>query len=179
MIQISGNHDYPKPNETNIQILLQMDICSAEQDGGTHSLILSLKACNLWYWCLQINIHLSVEHLPGKENSMADLSPESWSHQLSGCYTRRSSTSAEPVTRLTAILHQLEAGSIYGCTSPRLYEVGGVCIPPLCLIVPWWCSQAWFPVLMENLVDLPLLLSNCKDLLTNQAGQTHPLGAYS
>ena len=31
------------------------------------------------------------------------------------------------------------------------------------------------PVLLESLVDLPLLLPNRKDLLFNPAGHTHPL----
>ena len=43
------------------------------------------------------------------------------------------------------------------------------------LVVPWWHSQAWFPALMENLVEPPLLLPRRRDLLKDPLNQSHPL----
>ena len=68
----------------------------------------------------------------------------------------------------------------------------GYAFPPFCLIgrclqkvqqeqstvtmvVPQWHAQAWYLVLMESLVDFPLRLPNCRDLLQNPHNQAHPL----
>ena len=63
-------------HRSKIQILLQMENSTAvayvNKMGGTHSLSLSLQAGHLWKWCLQQEILLSAEHLPGVANTIAD-----------------------------------------------------------------------------------------------------------
>ena len=63
-------------HNSKIRVLLQMDNSTAvsyvNRMGGTHSLSLSLQACHLWHWCLEKEILLSAQHLPGVANTMAD-----------------------------------------------------------------------------------------------------------
>ena len=40
--------------------------------GGTHSQVLSNLALQLWEWCLQNNLEISAQHLPGHLNVRAD-----------------------------------------------------------------------------------------------------------
>jgi len=60
----------------NAHILLKMDNSTAvfyvNRMGGTHSTLLSNLAVHLWQWCLERNVSLSAEHLPGVENCIAD-----------------------------------------------------------------------------------------------------------
>ena len=60
----------------NITILLKMDNVTAvtyiNKLGGTHSQSLCQLALSIWNWCLQQNIFLIAEHLPGKQNTLAD-----------------------------------------------------------------------------------------------------------
>jgi len=63
-------------HNSKIRVLLQMDnntaVSYVNRMGGTHSLSLSLQACHLWHWCLEKEILLSAQHLPGVANTMAD-----------------------------------------------------------------------------------------------------------
>ena len=43
-----------------------------KQNGGTYSLDLCQLALSMWAWCWQQDIYLMAEHLPGKENLVAD-----------------------------------------------------------------------------------------------------------
>ena len=60
----------------NAHILMKMDnrtaIFYANRMGGTHSLKLSNLAIQLWQWCLERNLTLVAEHLPGVDNCIAD-----------------------------------------------------------------------------------------------------------
>ena len=60
----------------DIAILLRLDNVSAiaylNKMGGPHSDRLSRLAMEVWGWCLQRNIVIHAEHLPGKENVQAD-----------------------------------------------------------------------------------------------------------
>ena len=62
--------------ERSINILVKMDTVTAvtylNKMGGTHSLDLCQLALSMWAWCLQWDIYLMAEHLPGKENLVAD-----------------------------------------------------------------------------------------------------------
>jgi len=61
-------------------ILLRMGNASAvtyiNQKGGTHSTHLCNLALQIWEWCIQKEITLQTEHLPGNLNIVADM--ESW-----------------------------------------------------------------------------------------------------
>lgn len=43
------------------------------------------------------------------------------------------------------------------------------------LIAPVWLTQAWYPLLLESLVQVPVLLPSHQDLLKDPFDQTHPL----
>ena len=43
------------------------------------------------------------------------------------------------------------------------------------MVVPQWHSQVWYPTLMECLMDYPLILPKCVDLLRSPSNQLHPL----
>ena len=63
-------------HKSNITVQLKLDNLTAvtyiNKMGGTHSQALCDLAISLWDWSLQQNIYLYAEHLPGKENTVAD-----------------------------------------------------------------------------------------------------------
>jgi len=93
------------------------------------------------------------------------------------------------------ILPFLEGGSLQsgkGCIPTLLDPPGGLCIPfllsdrsstskssigssYLLMITPAWQSQSWYPKLLQLSIQNPILLLQCKDLLTNPEGKQHPL----
>ena len=60
----------------NITVLLRMDSITAvsyvNQKGGTVSQPLCQLALSMWSWCVERNVILLAEHLPGRLNSQAD-----------------------------------------------------------------------------------------------------------
>ena len=61
---------------TKISILLRLDNITAisfiNRMGGTHSITLSELATEIWNWCIERQIMIHAEHLPGVENIQAD-----------------------------------------------------------------------------------------------------------
>lgn len=45
---------------------------SSESNGGTHAPVLSRLANQLWRWCLERNLSITAEYLPGVDNCIAD-----------------------------------------------------------------------------------------------------------
>ena len=43
------------------------------------------------------------------------------------------------------------------------------------LIAPVWPTQSWYPVLLESLVDIPMLLPQDQNLLSDPFNQRHPM----
>ena len=43
------------------------------------------------------------------------------------------------------------------------------------IVAPLWKNQSWYPMLLELMVDFPLLLPHKEDLLRDPMGQLHPL----
>ena len=64
-------------NQSHKVVLLKLDNSAAvaylNNKGGTHSVPLMSLALEIWTWCLQRNILISAQHVPGKENTIADL----------------------------------------------------------------------------------------------------------
>ncbi|XP_044156772.1 uncharacterized protein LOC122943252 [Bufo gargarizans] len=48
-------------------------------------------------------------------------------------------------------------------------------VAELVVVIPFWGTQAWYPVLLELLTDVPLLLPGRTDLLQGPLGAPHPL----
>ena len=94
-------------------------------------------------------------------------------------------------------VHQLEARS-GSDECPRLpgqlEESRGICIPTICINRqmspedkgvteyggadrPTWQNQPWFPILLEMLIEPPILLPWCRDMLSDSEEHLHPLVA--
>ena len=43
------------------------------------------------------------------------------------------------------------------------------------LLAPVWTNQVWFPLLLRNLIDLPILIPPTHNILTSPQGTTHPM----
>ena len=60
----------------DVSVLLLLDNVTAiafiNRMGGTHSICLSDLAVEIWDWCIQRNVTIHAEHLPGVENVRAD-----------------------------------------------------------------------------------------------------------
>ena len=63
-------------DKSHLNVLVRTDSMSAKAYinhlGGTHSHQLNSLAVQMWKWCLDHHIFLIVEHLPGRENQIAD-----------------------------------------------------------------------------------------------------------
>ena len=53
--------------------------------GGTHSQPLCQLALTIWDWCIQRDVFLVAEHLPGKDNITADKELRSTKITVTGC----------------------------------------------------------------------------------------------
>ncbi|KAI6660721.1 Reverse transcriptase/ribonuclease h/methyltransferase [Oopsacas minuta] len=42
------------------------------------------------------------------------------------------------------------------------------------IVVPFWASRPWWPLLLQLLIHLPTLLPHASCLLTNRNGESHP-----
>jgi hypothetical protein len=64
-------------HKTRLSVLLGLDNTSAvayiNNLGGTVSPELVDLAKTLWMWCLERNIHITAQHLPGAQNHIADV----------------------------------------------------------------------------------------------------------
>jgi hypothetical protein len=43
------------------------------------------------------------------------------------------------------------------------------------VIAPVWRNQVWYPLLLQSLQDVPILLPNTMDIILNPQGEPHPL----
>ena len=63
-------------NKTKLSVLLKLDNTSAvayiNNQGGTVSKKLVTLTRDLWMWCLERNIHIQAQYLPGAQNCIAD-----------------------------------------------------------------------------------------------------------
>ena len=63
-------------NQSHKVVCLRMDnttaVAHVNNKGGTHSPCLLALTLELWQWCLERNIMISAQHVPGKLNTIAD-----------------------------------------------------------------------------------------------------------
>ena len=193
----------------NIHIHLRMDNRTAmtyiNGMGGTRSQTLSQEACDLWHWCLLKGITLSAEHLPGVQNTIADMesrtlhSPAEWMLERSICHRVMQTLGPCSIDLFaTRLNNQLER---YISWRPDPFAIAtdafrsswqeetGYAFPPFALILqkvqqeqctvvlitPTWNTQPWYPVLLDLLVEYPLLLPTQHRLLTDPFNRVHPL----
>lgn len=193
-------------------VLLQLDNVAAiafiNKMGGTHSRELSNLAVNIWKWCIQRNIFIHAEHLPGTENVQAD-----WeSRHLTDLSNWRLNQEIFMLLEEALGLFSIDLFTSRTNTQLPVYcswrpDPGAIAVdafsiswkdhypyifPPFTLIprclnkikednvtvtiiAPLWPNQTWFPLLLECLVSVPLLLPPTEDILLNSKGKKHPL----
>jgi len=169
--------------------------------GGTCSPDLMRVACSLWDWCLQRGITLSASHLPDLDNVIADqksrdtdvsrvdapqgtllrgqkvlgtfqhtvvdLFASRLNHQLSKYMSWKPDPGAMSNDAFKTSWKKLE-----GYAFPLDRKMFRMEQSTTVLIAPAWQNHPWFPVL---LIEFPLLLPWCKDVLTDPGDQLHPL----
>ena len=63
-------------SKTKLSVLLRVDntttVAYINNLGGTVSKELITLTRDLWMWCLERNIHITAQYLPGKQNEVAD-----------------------------------------------------------------------------------------------------------
>ena len=176
-------------------MLLQLDNTTAvayiNNLGGTVSHHLTLLARRLWMWCLERDISLTAQHLPGVLNTVADsesrvmrdrtdwqlnpiifqqinrrlgpLEVDLFASRLTAHLPRYFSWRPDPLAEGTDAFLQ-DWSHILGFANPPWCLLGRVLAQvhiqqaQVILIAPVWKTQPWYPVLLNMLVSMPLLI---------------------
>ena len=177
---------------TGISVLMKIDNTTAvayiNNQGGTVSKELISLTRNLWMWCLERNIHIQAQHLPGVLNqaadrSMRDRSDWSLNHstfqkinrvygplevdlfasRLTNQCQRYFSWRPDPFAEATDAFLQ-DWTIMKGFANPPWNLVPRVLTKTqaqgadVILIAPVWKTQPWYPLLLSLIVDWPRLL---------------------
>ena len=153
------------------------------------------QAKDLWMWCLERNIHITAQHLPGVMNHIADAESRTMRDRLdwklNPVIFRKIDQTLGPLevdlfaSRLNSVpsLFQLASGSLR--SSYRCLPVRGYANPPWCLIgkvlaqvqtqraqivllAPVWKTQPWYPLLLLMAVGCPYLVKEDMGIMLNQ-----------
>ena len=142
-------------NQVNKHILLLVDnqttVAYINNLGGTVSAQATKLAREVWMWCLEHQIHLMAQHLPGKDNVRADKELRHMKDRsdwmLNATISQRAKeifqepggqSFCNPTDLPTTALLQLETRSTSrsdGCLPPGLDPSQGLCQPPWNLVV--------------------------------------------
>ena len=181
-------------SDKHVKVLVDNTTAMAciNQMGTCHSNDINTLVIKIWQWCIRHNIWLTVAHIPGKDNIIAD--GESRKSR------RETEWALNPQIYQDAIAHLGQTPDIdlfasrlnYKCKlyvsyqpDPGAFAINAFhlsldslnfyAFPPFCIIqqvlqkirkdsatglivVPYWPTQAWWPVLTNMLVPYPLLL---------------------
>ena len=185
-----------KGKHVKLQIDNTTAVCSIKNMGTSHSITNNTLLVQIWSWCINNNLWLSPVHIPGKQNIAADRESRN---------TITSTLGFSPNIDLFAstLNYQIKPYVAY-TPDPEAYATDAFCLswktlqfyafPPFCLIqrvlqkikeeqatglivVPCWVTQAWWPSLMNMLIQKPLLLPRMTNtLILHAEPQTvHPL----
>ena len=178
--------------------------------GGMVSKDMDDLACQLWQWCLDRNLWISCQYLPGADNQMADMLSREFSS--SSCewslktdiFNRITKQFFQPDCDLFASEWNFKVETFVTWSfCPRAIHADAFSLnwhhfqpyifPPFALIsrivnkiitdrvdkaimiIPFWKTQAWFPLLLSRVVSLPARLPRHQDLLSLEDGRSHPL----
>jgi len=166
----------------------------------TMSPTLPHMAKTLWLWCMERNISLEAQHLPGVMNSIADriqslvrqvrvetltehisenqLPPRS---PINGPICKSPIQSAPKIFQLETrpsghgdryvhfdlvrSLQKVYANSPWNLISIVLSQVYNQSISELILIAPVWKAQAWYTLLLQRLVKVPILFPMSSEMI--------------
>ena len=187
-------------NQSNLAVKLRLDNTTAvtyvNNQGGTRSPSLTLLTLELWNWCLQRNILITAEHLPGVSNVLADresrtfIDSSDWKLQPEIIqYFPKDREIDLFATRLTNQLksyvswrpgpHAVATDAV----SIDWSQIKGYAFPPfnliprtllkvindnanIVLVAPVWRTQHWWPLLLQLTVQL---LSSATRQSTNKS----------
>ncbi|KAI8480797.1 hypothetical protein Bbelb_414820 [Branchiostoma belcheri] len=170
--------------------------------GGTRSLALLNATLDLWQWCADRNLSLSAKHIAGRENIRADFCSRHFSVATEWSLERNTQGVDLFASRTNRQLEQ------YVSWHPEAEAMGTDAftlrwnewelayafppfklIPPtlqkvredraqVILIAPVWDTAVWYPVLLEMVVEEPILLPQHEHLLIQvESGLPHPEGS--
>ena len=200
-------------NWRDIHVLLLIDNVTAisfiNHKGGTHSRRLSDLALMIWSWCLQRNITICAEHIPGVDSVKADQESRKlvglaewmlngeifkkilkrWgplevdlfaarhNHQLQRYYSYRPDPGAEAIDALAQSWKDLNpyAFPAFNLLGRCLRKIKQEQVQSVVVIAPVWQGQSRYPIMLESLVDVPVLLPHSAHVLVNPAGLIHSL----
>lgn len=165
--------------------------------GGTRSQALLKEALKLWEWCSRHEIFPMAQHLPGKENILADSesrrSEDTSDWQLNPLIVRPFLKDRQVDLFASRLTTQLPVYASWRPDPMAKYtdaftmnwgEIKGYAFPPfnlvsrvlqkvlqdqaeIVLVTPVWKTQPWWPILLEMSIQQPVLLGNDKTLLIN------------
>ena len=187
-------------NQSNLAAKLRLDntiaVTYVNNQGGTRSPSLTLLTPELWNWCLQRNILITAEHLPGVCNVLADresrtfidssdwkLQPEIIQYFLKNreidlFATRltnqlKSYVSWRPDPQAVATdAFSIDWSQMKGYAFPLFNLIPRTLMKVIndnaniVLVAPVWQTQHWWPLLLQLTVQLPVLLPAPPTLLT-------------
>ena len=106
-----------------------------------------------------------------------DLFAARHNRQLPRYFSFKPDPEAEAVDALAQCWSDLRAYAFppFALIGRCLWKLEQEKVKELVLIVPVWHNQTWFPTLLTKLIDLPILLPDLKKIITNPAGEAHPL----
>ena len=195
-------------NQSNLVVKLRLDNTTAvtyiNNQGGTRSASLTSLTLQLWKWCLQHNILITAEHLPGVSNVRADrelrtfIDSSDWKLQpeIIQCFLKNREIDLF-ATRLTNQLKSYVSwrpdpqAVATDAFSIDWSQLKGYAFPPfnliprtlmkvisdnanIVLVAPIWQTQHWWPLLLQLAVQLPVLLP-----APQLSYKTHPIPRQS
>ena len=188
--------------KSRISILLRIDNTTAvayiNNLGGTVSSELVQLTRSLWMWCLERNIHITAQYLPGSQNVIADAESRVATNRIDWRLNPAIFAKIDHLfgplkvdlfaTRLSTQPLQLAARSLcrsHRCLSPELDSSQGLCQSPwnligkaisqvqpqqarIVLVAPVWRTQPWYPILLSTLIDYPRIITPAVEITTSQ-----------
>ena len=182
-------------------------VAHVNNKGGTHSPCLLALTLELWQWCLERNIMISAQHVPDKLNTIADLesrvfndssewkiAPQIISPFLKGCeidlFASRLSAQLPQYVSWRPDPEAVHADALTMDWAP----FKGYAFPPfnlipavlnkvsqdkadIILVAPIWTAQSWWPLLLNLLIEQPVLRPSSRHLLRDPADpqRIHPM----
>ena len=186
-------------NQSHKIVCLRMDnttaIAHVNNKGGTRSGCLIALTLELWQWCLERNIMISAQHVPGKLNTIADtesrvfndtsewkLDPQIIAPFLKVCeidlFASRLSAQLPKYVSWRPDPEAIHTDALTMTWTPfKAYAFPPFNLIPavldkvvqdkadIMLVAPLWQAQAWWPLLLSLLVEQPVLLPSRRHLL--------------
>ena len=203
-------------NQKNITILVRTDNIPTRayinHFGGTHSQPMNVMAVDLWKWCIERQILLIAEHLPGVSNVIADtesrtvrdrcdwmIHPHLFSqinrkfgplevnlfasrltHQLERYFSWRSDPAAEATDAFTQSWSQFQgfANPPWCRLLPTLVKIQRE-QATVVVVAPLWRTQPWYPLLLQLLIEIPLLIPAKENIVISPTQQEFIMPAIS